>query len=76
MNIPDILIESIFLEKRSDNAQPVFKTLTNPNNYRSIRYSDVLLMAAEANNRGGLSDSKAQEYLNMVRRRAFGDNNH
>jgi len=61
--------------KRSDNAQPDLN-LTNPNNYRSIRYSDVLLMAAEANNRGGLSDSKAQEYLNMVRRRAFGDNNH
>jgi hypothetical protein len=36
----------------------------------------VLLMAAEANNRGGISDAKAQEYLNMVRRRAFGDNNH
>jgi hypothetical protein len=49
--------------------------LTNPNNYRAIRYSDVLLMAAEANNRGGLSDAKAQEYLNQVRRRAFGNNN-
>jgi hypothetical protein len=24
--------------------------LTNPNNYRSIRYADVLLMAAEAYN--------------------------
>jgi len=61
--------------KRSENAQPDLN-LTNPNNYRAIRYSDVLLMAAEANNRGGISDAKAQEYLNMVRRRAFGDNNH
>ena len=44
-------------------------------NYRSIRYADVLLMAAEANNRSG-DDSDAQLYLNMVRRRAFGDNDH
>jgi tetratricopeptide (TPR) repeat protein len=61
--------------KRSENAQNDLN-LTNPNNYRAIRYSDVLLMAAEAYNRGGISDAKAQEYLNMVRRRAFGDNNH
>jgi tetratricopeptide (TPR) repeat protein len=50
--------------------------LTNPNNYRAIRYADVLLMAAEAYNRGGIDDGKAREYLNQVRRRAFGDNNH
>jgi hypothetical protein len=60
---------------RSENAQNDLN-LTNPNNYRAIRYSDVLLMAAEANNRGGISDGKAQEYLNLVRRRAFGDENH
>ncbi|MFY0629004.1 MAG: RagB/SusD family nutrient uptake outer membrane protein [Flavobacteriaceae bacterium] len=47
--------------------------LTNPNNYRSIRFADVLLMAAEAFNRGGIDDAKAQTYLNRVRRRAFGD---
>ena len=50
--------------------------LTNPNNYRAIRYADVLLMAAEAYNRAGNNDAKAREYLNQVRRRAFGDNNH
>lgn len=50
--------------------------LTNPNNYRSIRFADVLLMAAEALNRGGISDMRAQNYLNRVRRRAFGDNLH
>lgn len=49
--------------------------LTNPNNYRAIRYADVLLMAAEANNRGGISDTKAQQYLNEVRTRAFADEN-
>ena len=50
--------------------------LTNGTNYRAIRYADVLLMAAEANNRGGIDDAKARQYLNEVRRRAFGDNNH
>jgi hypothetical protein len=44
--------------------------LTNPNNYRSIRYADVLLMAAEAYNRGGLGDDIARGYLNEVRMRA------
>ncbi len=61
--------------KRSEQSQPDLN-LTNPNNYRAIRYSDVLLMAAEANNRGGISDTKAQEYLNEVRRRAFGNSDH
>lgn len=55
---------------RSDEAQQD-KNLTNPNNYRAIRYSDVLLMAAEAYNRGNIDDTKAQGYLNQVRRRAF-----
>ena len=47
--------------------------LTNPNNYRAIRYADVLLMAAEVNNRkSSPDDTKALDYLNQVRRRAFG----
>jgi hypothetical protein len=50
--------------------------LTNPNNYRAIRYADVLLMAAEALNRGGINETKAQGYLNQVRDRGFGDTNH
>lgn len=48
------------------------QNLTNPNNYRAIRFADVLLMAAEAYNRGEISDTKAQIYLNRVRERAFG----
>ncbi len=44
--------------------------LTNPDNYRAIRYADVLLMAAEALNRGNISDARAQDYLNQVRNRA------
>ncbi|MCF7561624.1 RagB/SusD family nutrient uptake outer membrane protein [Sabulilitoribacter multivorans] len=52
------------------------QNLTNPNNYRSIRFADVLLMAAEAYNRGNIDDTKAQGFLNRVRARAFGDSNH
>ncbi|MBT8271989.1 MAG: RagB/SusD family nutrient uptake outer membrane protein [Bacteroidia bacterium] len=44
--------------------------LTNPNNYRAIRFADVLLMAAEALNRGGIDDGRALVYLNRVRSRA------
>ncbi|MBQ4822351.1 RagB/SusD family nutrient uptake outer membrane protein [Aquimarina sp. MMG016] len=45
--------------------------LTNPNNYRAIRFADVLLMAAEAHNRKPASnDTQAQLYLNRVRTRA------
>ena len=57
---------------RGANAQGD-RNLTNPNNYRAIRFADVLLMAAEAFNRGSIDDGKAQSYLNRVRRRAFGD---
>ena len=42
-------------------------------NFRIIRYSDVLLMAAEAHANNNDS-SKAIAYLNQVRARAFGDN--
>jgi tetratricopeptide (TPR) repeat protein len=45
--------------------------LTNPNNYRAIRFADVLLMAAEANNKKSSADAiKSQAYLNRVRNRA------
>jgi hypothetical protein len=60
---------------RSSDAQSDLN-LTNPNNYRAIRYADVLLMAAEALRRGELDDTKALGYLNQVRDRAFGDTNH
>jgi hypothetical protein len=43
--------------------------LTNSTNYRAIRFSDVLLLAAEAYNAIG-NDAKAQEYVNRVRTRA------
>jgi tetratricopeptide (TPR) repeat protein len=47
------------------------------NNFRTIRFADVLLMAAEAYNRSATpNDAKAQAYLNRVRERAFGDATH
>jgi hypothetical protein len=47
------------------------------NNFRIIRYADVLLMAAEANTKATTpNETKARTYLNLVRRRAFQDNNH
>ncbi len=47
------------------------------NNYRTIRYADVLLMAAEANVKATApNETKAKTYLNLVRRRAFQDNLH
>lgn len=47
------------------------------NNFRIIRYADVLLMAAEANSKAASpNETKAKTYLNLVRRRAFSDNNH
>jgi hypothetical protein len=59
--------------KRSTNAAGDLN-LTNPNNYRAIRFADVLLMAAEAFNRQtNPNDGKAKTYLNMVRARAFGN---
>lgn len=48
--------------------------LNYSNNFRTIRFADVLLMAAEAFNKASApNDVKAQTYLNRVRRRAFGD---
>ena len=59
-------------KRRAEAAGDV--KLTSPNNYRAIRYADVLLMAAEAFNKTG-NDGKASTYLNLVRDRAFGNAN-
>ncbi|MGB3608115.1 MAG: RagB/SusD family nutrient uptake outer membrane protein [Psychroserpens sp.] len=60
---------------RDDDLNTGDANLTNPNNYRAIRFADVLLMAAEALNRGAISDMRAQQYVNRVRERAFGNSN-
>ena len=46
------------------------QNLTNPNNFRVIRFADVLLLAAEAHSRGTGNDVRALEYVNRVRVRA------
>jgi len=53
--------------KGQTSGQPELNYL---NNFRTIRYAEVLLMAAEAYNQTS-DDTKAQLYLNQVRRRAF-----
>ncbi len=61
-----------YLPRKGESAGAV--ELNYLNNLRTIRYADVLLMAAEANNRAtSANDTKAQGYLNKVRQRAFGD---
>ncbi len=48
-----------------------YQNYDSNNNWPVIRYSDVLLMCAEALNENG-NTAKACNYLNMVRRRGFG----
>ena len=61
-----------YMPRKGESAGAV--ELNYLNNFRTIRYADVLLMAAEANNRASsANDTKAQGYLNKVRQRAFGD---
>lgn len=59
-----------YLPRKGETSGQV--ELNYSNNFRTIRYADVLLMAAEAYNKSG-NDTKAQNYLNQVRRRAFAD---
>ena len=68
LSTPGTTTESILLVRGDLNTGDA--NLTNPNNYRAIRFADVLLMAAEALNRGGINDALAQTYLNRVRSRA------
>lgn len=55
---------------RQGDANIGDQNLTNPNNYRAIRFADVLLLGAEAHARGGGNEATAQLYLNRVRERA------
>lgn len=57
-----------YLPRKNDNQGDA--NLTQPNNYRAIRYADVLLMAAEALVRGNIDMDRAASYVNMVRERA------
>lgn len=57
-----------YIPRINDNQPDA--NLTHPNNYRAIRYADVLLLAAEALNRGGIDDQLALNYVNQIRDRA------
>ena len=64
-----------YLPRKGETSGQV--ELNYDNNFRTIRYADVLLMAAEANNRmTSPNDTKAVTYLNKVRSRAFGNGLH
>jgi tetratricopeptide (TPR) repeat protein len=51
------------------------QNINRSNNYRAIRYVDVLLMAAEANLQASVQKDNPQDLLDQVRDRAFGDSN-
>ncbi|MFD2725549.1 RagB/SusD family nutrient uptake outer membrane protein [Hyunsoonleella rubra] len=62
-----------YMPRKADKAgNASTPELVHKNNYRAIRYADVLLMAAEAE--AQISGSNAETYLNMVRARAYGNN--
>ncbi len=62
-----------YLPRKGETSGQV--ELNYSNNFRTIRYAEVLLMAAEAFNRAtSPNDTKAQGFLNQVRQRAFGNN--
>jgi hypothetical protein len=64
-----------YLPRKGETSGQV--ELNYENNQRTIRYADVLLMAAEANLRSTSGNqAKAQTYLDLVRDRAFGDEDH
>ncbi|MFD0977127.1 RagB/SusD family nutrient uptake outer membrane protein [Salinimicrobium gaetbulicola] len=57
-----------YIPRKNDNQGDA--NITQPNNYRAIRYADVLLMAAEALVRGNIDADRAARYVSMVRERA------
>jgi len=59
-----------YLPRKGETSGQV--ELNYSNNFRTIRLADVMLMAAEAFSKSS-NDGKAQTYLNLVRRRAFGN---
>jgi hypothetical protein len=62
------------LRKAAGSEQPVWASTNAELNIIIMRYADVLLMYAEATGRSGGSGAGAWEALNMVRRRAAGNN--
>lgn len=61
-----------YVNKFQDLSPLALRSAGSENNYPIIRYSEILLMRAEALNAINLSDAEAYELVNIVRRRAFG----
>lgn len=57
-----------YIPRKNDNQGDA--NITQPNNYRAIRYADVLLMAAEALVEDNKDLDRAARYVSMVRERA------
>ena len=68
-----LIIERFCGKFRRENEQVLPKTNTQtPQNFPLLRYSDVLLMYAEAINESEGNPENALKYINQVRRRAKG----
>jgi len=63
------ILEPYYVNKYDERGTNVEE---NGDNYIIIRYSDVLLMQAEALNALDETDKEAYELFNMIRRRAYG----
>jgi len=61
-----------YIAYQGNNVNGGDPNLTKDDNIYSIRYADVLLMLAEALNRGSGSDGEAMGYIDEVRERAAG----
>lgn len=64
-----------YIPYADDNVIPD-QNINRSNNYRAIRYADILLMAAEANLQATTQKNNPQVLLDLVRDRAFGDTSH
>jgi hypothetical protein len=71
-NIPPNYEFPCYVNKFIDLSPLAVRSAGSENNYPIIRYSEILLMRAEALNAINASDPEAYEKLNIVRRRAFG----
>lgn len=61
-----------YVNKFQDLSPLAIRSQGSENNYPIIRYSEILLIRAEALHALNTSDAEAYELLNKVRRRAFG----
>ncbi len=63
------IVQGVFFRKMLNDGWRNSESFRSPNNYRQIRYADVLLMYAECLNATG-STGMAYEYVDQVRARA------